>query len=396
MPSVSLVWGKSGKQVSTGFHRLIVQRSGKRRRSVLMAMPPSSPPGALAPLIRGALVGILATGGTLIATAYVFRAKLIEFFIWHQYRLRLRIESIARSRDGSYELARVRLLAPPSRGPAGERDACNIPSIKARFDERMAFRTFLPSWLGGVGASSSVGLDIDVHEPSVLVEFDNLELTDSNWRRLAREVAASPAARARGRRPVDSTETNEGKERTTPRRFAFERLSVVGNAHLRVVSRALNEVLIPDLALSGGEVRLLELSRSPSAACSELERIAAQRMLAGNLPLGMKSETRHRLEQYAKSVLSKTTEELRIRSREHLERIDRLVHETTKTLDEIGLPSTQREKLLEQSQRLQKNIKRMSKWMDGLDRHSKPSNPEVPVRGKDAETPTPPSENEKH
>jgi hypothetical protein len=396
MLPISFAWGGLRKHPPQEISQVTVMGRKKGARPVLMTMPPSSPPpAAVLPTPGGVLLGVLFGGGVLVATAYIFRTRLIEYFIWHKYRLRLRIESIARRKDGSYSLQRVRLLAPPFRNSHGERDACNIPLIEARFDQRAALRTFLPPWLGGIGASRAVGLDIDVHEPSVLVEFDNLELTDSNWRRLAREVATAPA---RGRHPGADPEKNGKKQDGQARRFTFERLSVVGNAHLQVVSRALNEVLIPDLTLSGGEVRLLELSRSPNSACSELERIAAQRMLAGNLPADLKTETRRRLEHYAKSVLSKTTEEMRLRSRERLERIDSLLRDTTKALDDIGLPPTQRDKLREQSQRVQKNLKRMNEWIDGLDRQGKPSHSETSpstLDSKESALPADPSEQEK-
>jgi hypothetical protein len=341
-----------------------------------MTVPPATPPGAATPLVRHAILGALATTGALLAASYVFRVKLIEFFIWKTHRLRVRIGSIARRKRGSYELHRVRLLAPPPPAGVGEREACSVRLIETKFDEGAALRSFMPAWMKPGSETAAVGVDVELHEPQAFLEFDNLELTDSNWRRLAREVASTRKAKAPKRSRDTATDATTGQKLAQTRRFALERLSVAGSAHLRVASRALNEMLLPDLVLSGGEIRLLELSRSPSAACAELERIAAQRVLTGNLASGINADTRRRLEHYARIVLSKTTEELRMRSREHLDRIEQLLRETRKTLDGFSLPSSQRDKLQKQSERLQKNLRRANEWIGGLDRPEKLASPE--------------------
>eukprot|EP00166_Cyanidium_caldarium_P001209 ctg_1623.g519 len=180
-------------------------------------------------------------------------------------------------------------------------------------------------------------------------------------------------AAARRRRRLQQPQPAARKLGASP--YMLDKLSIVGNAHVRVQSRAVDQVLVPDVELSGGEVRFLELIRSPESACAELERLAAKRLLATAGTAELSQETRQHLETYARSVLSKSTEELRARGQQRLKQMTDALRQAGKAIDSATLPPDQAEKLKGFTGKAQKRIDGVDQWLHSLDRERKGERP---------------------
>ena len=341
-------------------------------RGVIATAAPPPPPPPINPLgwnlWQRVAAGAAAVTGTALLSLYVLRARLIEYYLWKTQGLRLRFTVLQRTGRSTYRARAVRVLAPPAPGTREEREASRVADIEASVDVGELLARLLPWNQQRTAQRGPVQMDVAVHEPHLTVEFDNYELTESNWRAIAREMAA-----ARRRRRLQQPQPAARKLGASP--CMLDKLSIVGNAHVRVQSRAVDQVLVPDVELSGGEVRFLELIRSPESACAELERLAAKRLLAAVGTAELSQETRQHLETYARSVLSKTTEELRARGQQRLKQMTDALRQAGKAIDSAALPPDQAEKLKGFTGKAQKRIDGVDQWLHSLDRERKGERP---------------------
>eukprot|EP00871_Galdieria_phlegrea_P001302 jgi/Galph1/2172/GphlegSOOS_G851.1 len=232
-------------------------------------------------------IGIVGTCAVFGACGYYCRAKLVSCYLSFTFGVPIRIKQLHLGK-GFIKLSNVQVVSPSTTNKIGP-DALFIPELK--LDIRQS-------------ESSIRYIDVSVQRTQVNLIFQNISMTENNWRKLAK------LSRERGHLVYRKDRSN------TNRRIKLGKILLEKGAVLSVRSDVLQQKLIEDIQLQETYLDTEEFS-SFDAFTSFLERLSAKNILEGNV-LRISQPTKQALIDYANDVWRKRVQHTKDKVTHHL------------------------------------------------------------------------------
>jgi hypothetical protein len=159
-------------------------------------------------------------------------------------------------------------------------------------------------------------LHFQVLKPHINLVFQNIQMTDNNWRRLAR-LAKRPKKRS--------------DEKSSS--IQLGRIFLGKGASLSVYSCTLQQKLIQDIHLQEMYLDTNEF-RSLDGLAGFVERISATKILEGNV-LTMPPEAKQALKNYAKDIVKQRWDSTKVKLDETIDKWSKVLEDSTKSFDEM-------------------------------------------------------------
>ncbi|GJQ13933.1 hypothetical protein GpartN1_g5724.t1 [Galdieria partita] len=245
-------------------------------------------------------IGVTSSLVLLGTFCYHWRAKILSSYLSFTLGVPVRIQQCYFGR-AFLKFVDVKLIA-EQESPVVPSEALYIPELRIHIQKQPTGNQRL--------------LNLELVKPRVNLVFQNVQMTDNNWRRLAR-----------------LSKTKRRLKNSSSSTIQLGRIFLERGATLSVQSCPLQQKLMEDINLQEMYLDREEFN-SFEGVVGFLERISAKSIIEGNT-LTMSPAVKQALKDYAKDVIKQRWDTTKGKLNEKVEKWSKKLEESTKSFDEI-------------------------------------------------------------